>query len=162
MLVYWNCQQNRCLFWGLGVSTRQFEKQSGYDLWHWRLAHASNQTIWDTIKCAIGLESLKKMTFERHTKCLSWMIGKATLEDYPKAKRLINNPPYQVQMDSFSSSVKPIERYNHAIVFINTTWISMDLWNENQGLCNQGVVNETMLLNMNSRKWCNCCLFPGI
>jgi hypothetical protein len=28
------------------MSTRQFEKQSGYELWHLRLAHASNhQTI---------------------------------------------------------------------------------------------------------------------
>ena len=34
------------------------------------------------------------------------MIGKATLEDLPEAKRPINKPLYQVHMDSFSSSVK--------------------------------------------------------
>ena len=47
------------------------------------------------------------------------MIGKATLEDFPKLKRLINKPLYQVHMDSFSSSVKSIEGYNHAIVFVD-------------------------------------------
>ncbi len=92
------------------MSAGQFEKQSGYELWHRRLAHPSNKTILDTIKCATGLESLKKMTFETHTKCSSCMIGKATLEDFPKAKRPINKPLYQVHMDSFSSSVKSIER----------------------------------------------------
>ena len=45
------------------MSTRQVEKLSGYELWHQRLAHASNRTIRDTIKGAIGYESLKKMTF---------------------------------------------------------------------------------------------------
>ena len=47
------------------------------------------------------------------------MIDKATLEDLPKAKRPINKPLYQVHMDSFSSSVKSIEGYNHAIVFVD-------------------------------------------
>ncbi len=65
------------------------------------------------------MESLKKMTFETHVKCPSCMIGKATLEDFPKAKRLINQPLYQVHMGSFSSSVKSIEGYNHVIVFVD-------------------------------------------
>jgi hypothetical protein len=56
------------------MSARQFEKQSGYELWHRRLAHESNKTIRDTIKCATGLESLKKMTFKTRTKCPSFMI----------------------------------------------------------------------------------------
>ena len=47
------------------------------------------------------------------------MIGKATLEDFPKAKRPTNKPLYQIHMDSFSSSVESIERYNHAIVFVD-------------------------------------------
>ena len=47
------------------------------------------------------------------------MIGKATLEDFQKAKRSINKPLYQVHMDSFSSSVKSIEGYIHAIVFVD-------------------------------------------
>jgi hypothetical protein len=67
-----------------------------------------------------GFESLKKMTFDIHVKCLSCMMGKATLEDFMKSKRPINKPFYQVYMDSFSSSVKPIEGYNHAIVFVDT------------------------------------------
>ncbi len=53
------------------MKTRQFKKQSGYELWHWRLA-PSNQTIRDTIKWAIGLESLKMITFETHVKC-AWL-----------------------------------------------------------------------------------------
>ena len=43
----------------------------------------------------------------------------ATLEDFPKAKHPINKPLYQIHMDSFSSSVKSIEGYNHAIVFVD-------------------------------------------
>ena len=49
----------------------------------------------------------------------SCMIGKETFEDFPKAKRPINRPLYQVHMDSFSSSVKSIEGYKHAIVFVD-------------------------------------------
>ena len=47
------------------------------------------------------------------------MIGKATLEDFQKAKRQINKPLYQIHMDSFSSSVESIEKYNHAIIFVD-------------------------------------------
>ena len=41
------------------------------------------------------------------------------MEDFPKAKHPINKPLYQIHMDSFSSSVESIERYNHAIVFVD-------------------------------------------
>ena len=47
------------------------------------------------------------------------MIGKATLEDFPKAKRPINKSLYQIHMDSFSSSVKSFEGFNHALVFVD-------------------------------------------
>ncbi len=67
------------------------------------------------------MESSKKMTFETHVKCPSYMIGKATLQDFPKAKPPINKPLYPVHMNSFSSSVKSIEGYNHAIVFVDTS-----------------------------------------
>ncbi len=65
------------------------------------------------------MESLKKMTCETRVKCPSCMICRATLIDFPKAKRPINKPFYQVHMDSFSSSVKFVEGYNHAIVFVD-------------------------------------------
>ncbi len=65
------------------------------------------------------MESLNKMTFETHVKCPSCMIGKARIEDFPKAKRPINKLLYQVHMDSFSSSFRSIEGYNHAIVFVD-------------------------------------------
>ncbi len=61
------------------------------------------------------------MTFETHVKCLSRMIGKVTLEDFPKTKRPINKPLNQVHMDSFSSCVKSSEGYNHAIAFVDAT-----------------------------------------
>ena len=38
------------------MCAKRFEKQSGYELWHRRLAHASNRNIRDTIKCAHSLE----------------------------------------------------------------------------------------------------------
>ena len=47
------------------------------------------------------------------------MIGKATLEDFPKAKHPINKPLYQIHMDSLSSSVKSFEGYYHATVFVD-------------------------------------------
>ncbi len=79
----------------------------------------NNLKCMQTITCAIGLELLKKMTFETHAKCLSCMIGKATLEDFPKSKRLINKRLYQVHMDSFSSSVESTAAVLHAIVFVD-------------------------------------------
>ena len=55
------------------------------------------------------------------------MIGKATLEDFPKAKRPINKPLCRIHMDSFSSSIKSFDGYNHAIAFVDAateyTWL---------------------------------------
>jgi hypothetical protein len=105
------------------MCARQLAKQYGYELSHRRLAHALNRIIRDMIECTIGFESLKRMTFKTHVKCPSCMIGKATpvVEDFPKAKRLINKPLYQVHMNFYttSSPVKSIEGYIHAIVFID-------------------------------------------
>ena len=101
------------------MSAKHFEKQSGYELWHRRLGHASFRNIRDTIKCVNGLESLKHMTCDTHIKCPSCMIGKATLEDLPKTKKVITKPLYQINMDSFSSSVKSIEGYFHSLVFVD-------------------------------------------
>ena len=44
------------------------------------------------------------------------MIGKSTLEDLQKLKDRATAPLWQVNMDSFSSSVTSIEGYNHAVV----------------------------------------------
>jgi hypothetical protein len=61
---------------------------------------------------------------EPHVKCPSCMIGKSTLEDLPKLKD--RAPLYQVNMDSFSSSVTSIEGYNYAVVFVD--WNSGYRW----------------------------------
>jgi hypothetical protein len=92
--------------------------QLGYELWHRRLGHASFRNIRDTNKCVDGLESLKHMICDTHVKCPSCMIGKETLDNLPKTKKVITKPPYQINMDSFSSSVKSIEGYFHSLVFV--------------------------------------------
>ncbi len=103
------------------MSATHFEKQSEHELWH-RLGHASFQNIRDTIKCVNGLEtleSLKHITCDTHVKCPSRMIGKATLEDLQKTKKVIPKLLYQINMDSISSSVKSIEGYYYSLVFVD-------------------------------------------
>ena len=99
------------------LTTQEFGKMSGYELWHRRLAHSSNRNIRDTIYHSIGLDDLKTRKFDSREKCPSCMIGKSTLEDLPKLKDRASEPLWQVNMDSFSSSVTSIEGYNHAVVF---------------------------------------------
>jgi hypothetical protein len=91
----------------------------GYELWHQRLGHSSNRNIRDSIRWNTGLEDLKRLTYEEHVKCPSCMIGKATLEDFPKARQVKAKPLHQINVDSFSSSVASIEGYNHAVVFLD-------------------------------------------
>ena len=57
------------------------------------------------------------MTFKTYVKCPSCMIGKATLEALPKAKKVISKPLYQIHMCLVSSSVKSIQGYFYALVF---------------------------------------------
>ena len=47
------------------------------------------------------------------------MIGKATLEDFPKTTRPIMKPHCQKHKDSFSLSVRASEEYLHAIVLVD-------------------------------------------
>jgi hypothetical protein len=101
------------------LTSSQFGKTSGYELWHRRLEHCSNRNIRDTIHHSSGLECLMHKKFEPHMKCPSCVIGKSTLEDLSKLKDRATEPLYQVNMDSFSSSVTSIrvEGYNYAVVF---------------------------------------------
>ncbi len=100
------------------MSMKHFEKQLRYELWHQRYGHSTFQNILGTIMCVNGLESLKDLNCETHVKCPSCtsMIGKATLEDLPKANKVITKPLYQIHLDSFSFSVKSIEGYFHALL----------------------------------------------
>ena len=50
---------------------------------------------------------------------MSSVPNEATLEDLPKAKKVITKPLYQIHMDSFSSSVRSIEGYFHALVLVD-------------------------------------------
>ncbi len=73
------------------MNTQQCEKQSGYELWHQRMAHSTNQNIRESISCMTEMESLMGQKYESHVKCLSCMIGKATLEDFPSLKRKVDH-----------------------------------------------------------------------
>jgi hypothetical protein len=42
------------------------------------------------------------------------MIGKATLEDFHKARQVKVKPLHQINVDSFSSPVTSMEVYNHS------------------------------------------------
>jgi hypothetical protein len=46
------------------------------------------------------------------------MIGKASLEDFLSLKRKVVPPFYQINMGSFSSLVKSVEGYLHAVVLV--------------------------------------------
>ena len=101
------------------LTQQQFDKMSGYEKWHRRLAHVSNRDIQQSIKHTTGLEELINKTYEQHTKCGACMIGKSTLEDYPALKVRADKPLKQINVDSFSSSVPSIEGYNHAAIFVD-------------------------------------------
>ena len=101
------------------LTQQQFDKMSGYEKWHQRLAHVSNRDIQQSIKHTTGLEELINKTYEQHTKCGACMIGKSTLEDYPALKVRADKPLKQINADSFSSSVPSIEGYNHAAIFVD-------------------------------------------
>ena len=90
---------------------------SRYELEQRRLGHGSNRNIRETIPHSDGLEDLVGKKFESHVKCPACMIGKSTLEDLPKLKERARKPLWQVNMDSFSSSVTSIEGFNHAVIF---------------------------------------------
>jgi hypothetical protein len=47
------------------------------------------------------------------------MLGKAKLEDHPGARVRKVPPLYQINMKSFSSPIKSIEGYNHAVVLVD-------------------------------------------
>jgi hypothetical protein len=68
------------------MTTQEFGKMSGYEVWHRRCAHSSSRNIRYMIYHSIGLEDLKAKKFDLHEKCPSCMIGKSTLEDLPKLK----------------------------------------------------------------------------
>ncbi len=46
------------------MNAQQFEKQSGYKLWHQKIVHSTNQYICDSISCTTGMESLIGQKYE--------------------------------------------------------------------------------------------------
>ncbi len=96
------------------MNAQQFKKQSGYELWHRGMAQSTNQNIRESISCTRGMEIMESLIgqrYELHVKCPSCMIGKATIEDFLSLKGKVALPLYQMNIDSFSPSVKSVERY---------------------------------------------------
>ena len=99
------------------MSMQNFDKLSGYELWHRRLGHCTHRNIQASIDHSFGLEGLKMNSFDPHGKCPSCMAGKSHLEDMPKLKERATRPLARVNFDLFSSSVTSIEGHNHAAIF---------------------------------------------
>ncbi len=78
------------------MPAQQFGKVSGNEKWHRRLGHATNGGIHDTIPYVKGLEELTNKVYQQHTKCASCMIGKSTLEDFPKLRTRADKPLKQL------------------------------------------------------------------
>jgi hypothetical protein len=71
------------------MSATVFAQMSGWDsweLWHRRLAHSSIRNIQESIPYTSRMEELFKRKYENHLKCPAFMIGKATLADFPQVK----------------------------------------------------------------------------
>ncbi len=84
------------------------------------------------------LQYLKHMTCDTHMSSIPHVCLELwTLEDLPKAKKYISKPLYQIHMDSFSSSVKSIERYFHALVLADAGIEYRWIWIEDQKRCAQ-------------------------
>ena len=83
------------------------------------MGQSTNHAIWASIKHTIRMESLIGVNYKAHVKCPFYVLGKAISEDYPSARIRKVPPLYQINMDSFSSSIKSIEGYNHAVVLVD-------------------------------------------
>jgi hypothetical protein len=57
--------------------------------------------------------------YEKHPTCAFCMIGKSTLEDFPKEKIWADRPLKQAKIDSFSTSALSIEGYFHVVVIVD-------------------------------------------
>jgi hypothetical protein len=57
-----------------------------------RLGHTTNREIYDSIPYVQGLEELVNKAYQQHTKCVSCMIGKSTLEDFPEFRTRADKP----------------------------------------------------------------------
>ncbi len=99
------------------MNAQQVEKQSGYELWQRRMAHSTNQNIRESISCTAGMESLIGQKYKSHVTCPCCMIEEDTVKDFLSLKRKVVPPLYQINTDSFSSLVKSVEGYLHAVVY---------------------------------------------
>ncbi len=52
------------------MNAQQTENQPGYELWHRRMAHSTNQTIRELLSCTTGIESLIGQKYKLHVSAL--------------------------------------------------------------------------------------------
>jgi len=108
------------------ISETKFKKMSGYDLWHKRLGHCTNQAIKDTIPFSKGLQELEGLKMEHDMNCTACMVGKAKAQPCPKSKVHAKRPLERVYMDIMSSSITSVEGYNFALIITDDA--SMYRW----------------------------------
>ncbi len=103
------------------MTSKQYGKMTGFELWHQRLSHSSNPKIRDTVHFA-GLEDLRSLKCETNVKCPPGMIRTYTLEKYLLSlKTAAKEPLAQENIAIFSSSDQSIEWYNFAVVLLIVT-----------------------------------------
>ena len=71
-------------------------------------------------RTSLGLEDLVGKRYLKDQKCPACMIGKSTLENYPGLKEPVTRPLAVVHMDFNSSSIPPIEGYNHSLILTDS------------------------------------------
>ncbi len=133
-----------------------FDALTSFDLWHQRLGHVLHRKIEQTILHAIGLEILLGKNCKRNNKCASCMLGTCTFENYPGLMEQAPQPLGRVHVDMYSPSVTSIERYNHALIYWLTWWMtSAWVWASESGRPQAG--GSAMCTSESSRRVCSRC-----
>jgi hypothetical protein len=104
----------------LEFSHNSFVKRTGMDLWHQRLAHISNESIFNSMGYTTGMKNIPKRV-SRGTNCPNCMIGKCQRRDLPSARKFGTTAPLeQVNWDLMMVNEISIEGYRYAIIFTDS------------------------------------------
>ncbi len=80
---------------------------------------ALNRSIKDSIPFTKGMEKLLNYQYSNHDKCPSCMIGKSTCQDIPGGIKRAKRPLERVNFDLILSSIKSLEGYDYAALFVD-------------------------------------------
>jgi hypothetical protein len=102
----------------LEFSHNSFVKRTGMDLWHQRLAHISNESIFNSMGYTTGMKNIPKRV-PRGTNCPNCMIGKCQRRDLPSARRFSTTAPLaQVHWDLMMVNEISIEGYLFLLILL--------------------------------------------